>query len=169
MIGISNGGWLILKLGCVAPDQIGSAILLSSAGFRSISVKLVFKIISRSLSKNPKVTAERLVELLSPPDLPMDPFYVEFFTLILESKFRGEQIAPRIRDEELRKLTAPTMLLMGEHETSFNPYKAIERGLRLLPNVISAEIVPGVGHSMEHKQPGWVISRLIHYLEKYAV
>jgi len=33
MIGASNGGWLILKLASVAPDLVGSAVLMSSAGF----------------------------------------------------------------------------------------------------------------------------------------
>lgn len=169
MIGVSNGGWLILKLGSIAPECIGNAVLLSSAGLMPISMKLVFKIVPRSFSKNPKEIAGRPVELLSPPDLPVDPFYVEFFELILTSKFRGEQIAPRIGDEELRKMTAPTCLLMGQYERSFNPYKAIDRGVRLLPNIVAAEIVPGVGHSMEHRQPDWVISRVIGYLDRYAV
>jgi pimeloyl-ACP methyl ester carboxylesterase len=169
MVGASNGGWLILKLGSIASERIGNAVLLSSAGLMPISMKLVFKIVSRSLKKNPKVIAERLVELLSPPDRPVDPFYSEFFELILTSKFRGEQIAPRIGDEELRRMTAPTYLLMGQYERSFNPYKAISRGVRLLPNIVAAEIVPGVGHSMEHRQPDWVISRVIGYLDQYAV
>ena len=134
-----------------------------------LSMKLVFQIVSRSLSKNPKVIAERLVELLSPPNQPVDPFYAEFFELILTSKFRGEQIAPRIDDEELRRMTAPIYLLMGQFERSFNPYKAINRGVRLLPNVVAAELVPGVGHSMEHRQPDWVINRVIGYLDQYAV
>ncbi len=169
MIGASNGGWLIIKLGSVAPDLIGNAILLSSAGFMSINLKLIFKIIFKSLGKDSKAIAEKLVKLLSPPDLPADPFYIEFFELILRSKFKGEPIAPRIHDEELRMLTAPTYLLMGQYETSFNPYKAIERGLRILPNVIAAEIVPDVGHAMEHRQQDWVIARVLNYLEKYAV
>jgi pimeloyl-ACP methyl ester carboxylesterase len=169
MVGVSNGGWLLLKLGSVAPEMVGNAILLSSAGLLSINMRLVFKIIFSSLSKSPKVIAERLVELLSPPNLPVDPFYVEFFEVILTSKFRGEEIAPRIEDDELRKITTPTYMLMGQYEASFNPYKAIERGIRLLPNVIAAEIVPDVGHSMEHRQPDWVISRVKGYLDKYAV
>lgn len=169
MIGASNGGWLILKLSSVAPESIGNAILLSSAGLMSVSMKLVFQIVTHSLNKDPKVVAERLVEVLSPPDLPADPFYLEFFELILTSKFKGEQIAPRLKDEEICKLRAPTYILMGQYERSFNPYKAIERGLKLLPNVVKTEIVPGVGHSMEHRQPDWVLSRVVDYLEKYAV
>ena len=119
MIGASNGGWLILKLGSVAPEMIGNAILLSSAGFMSISLRLVVKIISRSLNRNPRVIAENLVELLSPPGLPADPFYIDFFELILTSKFRSGKIAPRISDQEMRKLTAPTYIMMGQYERSF--------------------------------------------------
>jgi pimeloyl-ACP methyl ester carboxylesterase len=71
-------------------------------------------------------------------------------------------------DEEIRKLTAPTYLLMGQYETAMNPYKVIERGVELLPNVVIAEIVPGVGHSMIHRQPDLVISRVLNFLEWYA-
>jgi pimeloyl-ACP methyl ester carboxylesterase len=169
MIGISNGGWLILKLGGVAAELIASAILLSSAGLMPVSMKLVWQIVTRSVNKDPRVIAERLVELLSPPDLPADPFYIDFFELILTSKFRGEQIAPRITDEELQTLNAPVYILMGQYERSFDAYKALERGVNLLPNVTRAELVPGVGHSMEHREPEWVINRISDYLEKHAI
>jgi pimeloyl-ACP methyl ester carboxylesterase len=71
-----------------------------------------------------------------------------------------------MRDEEIRKLTAPAYLLMGQYETAMNPYKVIERGLKLLPNLVAAEIVPGVGHSMIHRQPDWVTSRVLNFLER---
>ncbi len=52
---------------------------------------------------------------------------------------------------------------------AFDPYKVVKRGLKLLPNVIAAEIVPGVGHMMIHKRPDWVIARVLSFLESYAV
>jgi pimeloyl-ACP methyl ester carboxylesterase len=168
MIGASNGGWLILKLGSVAPDMIGSAVLMSSAGFMSISMRTVLRMIPRSLFKSPEGIARGLLELLSPPDSPPDPFFLAFFELIVVSGFRSEQMAPALSEEEIEKLTAPTYLLMGQYEVSFNPYKAIERGLALLPNVIAAEIVPGVGHAMVHRQPDWVIARVMSFLERHA-
>jgi pimeloyl-ACP methyl ester carboxylesterase len=113
--------------------------------------------------------ARRLLELLSPPDLPPDPFFLELFEVTVRSRFRAEQNAPKINDEELRKLTAPVCLLMGQYELSFSPYQAIERGLRLLPNVVTAEVVPGVGHAMVHRQADWVIGRVTSFLEKHAV
>ena len=166
MIGASNGGWIIIKLGVIAQDLVEKAILLSTAGLASLSYRLVIKIVVRSLGRDPKLIAEKLVELISPPDQPADQFYVEFFELILTSKFKGEQIAPRISDQELVRFTPPTYLLMGQYEKSFNPYKAIRRGVTLLPNLAAAEIVPGDGHSMEHQQPDWVVSRVQDYLAK---
>lgn len=43
MIGASNGGWLVGKLGSVAPEMIGSATLMSSAGFMALSATGVFR------------------------------------------------------------------------------------------------------------------------------
>ena len=169
MVGASNGGWLILKLGSVAPDRIGSAVLMSSAGFLPVSAGLVLRMIPRSLFKAPEEVARGLYELLSPPDLPPDPFYLDFFELMVRSGFRSEPMAPALPDGEIAQLAAPTCLLMGQYEVSFNPYRALKRGLRLLPDVVTAEIVPGVGHAMVHRQPDWVIARVAGFLERHGV
>jgi len=60
------------------------------------------------------------------------------------------------------------LFLMGQYEVLVNPYEAVKRALRLLPNVITAEVVPGVGHAMVHRQPNWVIGRVMSFLERYA-
>jgi len=168
MIGASQGGWLIGKLGAVAPEMVCSAVLMSSAGFLPLSMIQVFRMLPRILFKPAAKAAHEMLAMVSPPDLPPDPFFLELFELMM-SHFRSEQIVPVLSDVEIKRLNAPTYLLMGQYESSFNPYKAIERGLRLLPNVIAAEVVPGVGHSMIHRQPDWVIGRVISFLERYAV
>jgi hypothetical protein len=88
---------------------------------------------------------------------------------MLTSQFRSEQSAPLLSDGELGQLTSPNYLLLGQHEVSFNPCKAIRRGLSLLPNVITAEIVPGVGHAMVHGRPDWVMAPAFSFLERHAV
>jgi pimeloyl-ACP methyl ester carboxylesterase len=169
MIGASNGSWLIGKLGSVAPEMIASAILMSPAGLVRLSMVQALRMIPRVLLRPPAEAARQLVALLSPPDLPADPFNQEFLELMLASRFRSERAAPLLSDTELSQLAAPTYLLVGQYEASFNPYRAIKRGLSLLPHVITAEIVPGVGHTMVHRQPEWVIARAIGFLEAHAV
>ena len=121
------------------------------------------------LFKSPGEMARELLGVVSGPDAPVDPFFLDFFRVMIESGFRSERLAPTLRDEEIRCLTAPTYLLMAQHEASFNPYKGINRGLRLLPNAVTAEIVPGVGHAMVHREPNWVIARVLRFLKKWAV
>jgi pimeloyl-ACP methyl ester carboxylesterase len=167
MVGISQGGWLIVKLANVSPEAIESATLMSMAGFLPLSLAMVVRTLPRVLFKPPEEVARQMVAAVSAPDEPPNPFFLELLEMMLRH-FRSEAAPPVLRDEEIRVLTAPTCLLMGQYETALNPYKVIERGVDVLPNVVLAEIVPGVGHSMIHRQPDWVISRVLNFLERYA-
>jgi pimeloyl-ACP methyl ester carboxylesterase len=169
MIGVSNGGWLVLKLASVAPDRIACAVLMSSAGFARMSLTAVLRMIPALLRRSPEEIARRLMATVSPPDMPLDPAFLELFELTLRSGFRSKPFPPALPDEEIGRLSAPTYLLMGQYENAFDPYRAIQRALRSLPNVIAAEIVPDVGHAMLHRQPDWVTRRVHAFLDRYAV
>jgi pimeloyl-ACP methyl ester carboxylesterase len=168
VIGVSNGGWLIVKLASVAPERIGSAALVSTGGFRPISKRLILCMMPYLAFRPPAEAAHRFMALLSPPGSVPDPGDVAVFDLCM-AHFRLEKNPPVLRDDEIRSLTAPTHLMMGQYEVSFDPYKVTARGMRLLPNLISAEIVPGVGHMMVHPQPGWVMDRILAFYARYAV
>jgi pimeloyl-ACP methyl ester carboxylesterase len=168
MVGASQGCWLIAKLGNVAPDVIESATLMSSAGFLPLDLFQVFRILPKVLFKPPEDAAKEMLAIVSAPDVPPNPLFLELLELMLRY-FRSEAAVPRMSDQEIRMLTAPTYLLMGQYETAMNPYKVIERGVELLPHIVNAEIVPGVGHSMIHRQPDWVISRVLNFIERYSI
>ena len=168
MIGASQGGWLIGKLANVAPERVGCAVLMSSAGFLSVSLLAALRLVPKVLFKPTEQAAREMLAAVSAPGVPEDPFFLELFELMMRH-FRSEALVPVLSDAELRGLTAPTYLLMGQHESSFDPYKALARGLALLPKLISAEIVPGVGHSMIHSEPGWVIDRVVRFLDSQTL
>jgi pimeloyl-ACP methyl ester carboxylesterase len=109
-----------------------------------------------------------MLAMVSAPDVPPDPFFQELFELMM-AYVRSEALVPVLGDAELQRLHAPTYLLTGQYESSFNPYRALERGLKWLSSLIAAEVVPGVGHSMIHRQPDRVIGRVTSFLERYAV
>jgi pimeloyl-ACP methyl ester carboxylesterase len=168
MIGASQGGWLIGKVATVEPDAVSSAVLMSSAGFLPVNMLQALRMLPRILFKPPPEAARAMLALVSAPDVPPDPFFLELFELMIRY-FRSEALVPALRDDEVRALSAPTYLLLGQYESAMNPYRVLERGLKLLPNLIGAEIVPGVGHSMLHRRPDWVISRVSSFLARYAV
>ena len=121
----------------------------------------------RILFKPPEEVARQTLASLSPPDLPLDPDLLALFELIVRH-YRGEPVPTVLPDAEIRQLAAPVYLLAGQYETLVNPYQTIERALALLPNAVAAEVVPGVGHAMEHQQADWVIGRVLRFLEQYA-
>ena len=168
MIGASQGGWLIGKLANVAPDRVGCAVLVSSAGLLPVSLLGALRLVPKVLLKPTEQAAREMLATVSAPGVPPDPFFLKLFELMLRH-FRSEGLVPVLSDAELRGLAAPTYLLMGQHESSFDPYKALARGLELLPNLIAAEIVPGVGHSMIHTEPDWVTARVVRFLDRCAL
>lgn len=168
MIGASNGGWLIGKLAGVAPELIGSAVLMSTAGFSGLNWWQTLRMLP-SMLKSPAEAARQVAATVSPPGAAPDPFYLQFFELMLTSRFISELSGPLLTDTEIQQLTAPTYLLMGQYESLVNPYKTLQRGLQLLSNLVLAEIVPGVGHSMIHRRPDWVTGRVLSFFSRYAI
>ena len=62
-----------------------------------------------------------MLAIVSAPDVPPDPFFLELFELMMR-RFRSVAIVPAMRDEQIKALKAPTCLLMGQYETAMNPY-----------------------------------------------
>lgn len=171
-IGISFGGWLTLKLAGVAPDRIASAILISAAGFVPMSNKTLLKMLPRLLVM-PFVPLDRrarmFLDVMGAPGYQPTAEDLELFGLLL-SAFHYDQRAPDpCADAEVARLRAPTALLYGEHEAGFNPPAAISRARRLLPRLVRAEIVPGVGHGMIGEDIPRVNGLLLELLRAYAV
>lgn len=167
MVGISQGTWLITKLANIVPESIKSATLMSASGILPLDMRMVFRTLPRVLFKPTEEAAKAMVDVITPPDVQLDPLFLDILVLMMKH-FRSESAVPVLPDDEIRKLTAPTYLLMGQYETAVKPYKVIERGLKLLPNLIKAEIVPGVGHSMIHREPDWVPYRVVNFINNYT-
>jgi pimeloyl-ACP methyl ester carboxylesterase len=167
MIGISQGTWLINKLANVAPASIKTATLMSAAGILPLDMKMVLRTLPRVLFKPTEEAAKAMVDVVTPPGVQLDPLFLDILILMMKY-FRSESAVPVLPDDEIRKLTAPTYVLMGQYETAVKPYMVLERCVELLPNLIQAEVVPGVGHSMIHREPNWVPSRVVNFIQNYA-
>ena len=57
------------------------------------------------------------------------------------------------------------LVLMGEYERIFKPYVAVERARKLIPGLVSAEIVPDAGHLMTTDQPQWLQERIFRFIQ----
>lgn len=173
-VGISNGGWLVIKLTELAPERIAKAALLSANGLVPVRfpynltqllevspIREIKDVISRHVIARPLVRAA--VTLISPSGITIDPDEIEWFYLLAKHYHFRFPPGP-VTDEQLRSLKAPTLVLMGEHDAFFVPHAAVARARELLPSVYAAEVVSGVGHNMLSEMPDLINARLDTFL-----
>jgi len=76
-----------------------------------------------------------------------------------------KHISPSIfADRELRKISTPILLLIGDHEVIYNPQRVIQRASRLVTN-LRAEIVLHANHNAEYTNAEVVNEKILKFLE----
>jgi pimeloyl-ACP methyl ester carboxylesterase len=166
IVGLSQGGWVAACAGRFIPERVGRlALLAPAATFRPF--RLPFWLLLRGLQDvlpkgEPVARAHKTFRLVG---LTPDERFVTQVALGSQS-FRNQRplVFPRsFRDEDLRRITAPTLLLIAEKEVLYSPRRALERARRLIPNLESA-VVPGAGHFVAMARPDFVNPRVVAFL-----
>ena len=67
-------------------------------------------------------------------------------------------------DEELLGIKNPTLLLIGQQESLYDPVAAVERAKRLIPD-IQTELIPHAGHELALSKPEVVDQRILKFLK----
>lgn len=174
LVGISNGSWLILKFAAYAPERIAKAALMSANGLVPVRfpyslarlmdhpvVRSTKDVLAKAILTRPMVRMAITRAALA--DAALDPHEIEWFYL-LAKHYRFRFPPGPVSDSELAALTAPTLVLMGEHEQFFATEAVLDRVRRHVPNLHAAEIVPHVGHNMCTDDPEQINTRLRQFL-----
>jgi pimeloyl-ACP methyl ester carboxylesterase len=171
--GISNGAWHIFKLAALAPQRISRAILLSAHGL--VPVRPPFSIARFSVVNmlRMRVLARltrrwmiaRAVARAAPPGLVADEDEIEWLYLV-SKHYRFRYPPERLREDELRALRAPTLLLMGRHDPFFDARAAVARAARALPDLRDAAVLESAGHALLTDQPKLVNGRILDFLAR---
>jgi pimeloyl-ACP methyl ester carboxylesterase len=66
-------------------------------------------------------------------------------------------------DEELRSVSAPTLLLIGEQEVLYDPVAAVARAKRFIPNITS-DLIPQASHDLPVSKSKTVNGRVLAFL-----
>jgi len=166
-IGISYGGWIILKLASADSNRIASATLISSAGFANRDWKLLFRGLPAFFAHGID-RARRFAGMMSAPNFEPDELFVQMVDVMLND-FRFEREPKPVSNEEFSSLKSPTYLLMGAYEAGFNPQSAINRARAQLPNLVKYELMPGVGHGMIEEDVAGVNARILQFLKEHPI
>ena len=101
--------------------------------------------------------------------LPTDGPWADLFYLTMVHGTTQVRVFPRVFTAgELAQISAPTMLLIGDHERVYQPQAASRAALRLLPSV-QVEIIAGAHHVAAIAQPDAVNTSLLRFLGQQVV
>jgi pimeloyl-ACP methyl ester carboxylesterase len=170
--GSSGGGPFAVKLAVADPVRVRGLVLLNTASFAPLrfpfnltrlpGVPDALNHLNRLITGRPAL-ARLLVRGGIAPQLPLDPERVEFSALLLRH-YRRSGPPGLLRAEELRAVSAPTLLLESEYEVYYDPARVIARARAGMPALVGAEVIAGAGHDANKDQAEWVNARLLAFL-----
>lgn len=144
LAGISQGAWTALKYAVYKPERVEKLALLTPGGVVPDKMSFLLKAIGLSLLG--KWGARRMVHMIygSQPI----PDGVEDIITIVTSNFKPRVgVLPIFTDEELRRLTMPTLLIGGNQDALRDLTKIAARLRQFLPR-LEVTIIPGAGHAL---------------------
>jgi pimeloyl-ACP methyl ester carboxylesterase len=171
-IGCSFGGFLAARQALWAPDRVERVALIGPPGvFAAMSWRVALTMRTarlrrhvRRLLGDKREPNARALHAKGAPQHPQDDGWRRLMGVTMaESPEVSVTQAPVFTAAELKRITAPMLLLVGEYEQLYEPAATIQRARRLRPG-IEAEIVPGADHMAAMAQPQWVNARLTRFL-----
>jgi pimeloyl-ACP methyl ester carboxylesterase len=167
LVGLSQGAWVAASVARFRPDLVDRLALLAPAAtlqqFR-VPFWLLFRELQHLLPKgDPQRRARKTFELV---DCVPDARLIRLTALGLEH-FREQRppvLPRRFDDEDLRRISPPTLLLVAGNEFLYSAPRALQRARRLLPHLEASDLVPDAGHFLTMARPDRVNQALAEFL-----
>jgi len=171
LVGMSYGGWLALNFTMTAPERVRKLALLSpGASFKPLVKQFMLRVLLMTLFPT-HLTTDSLMGWMGIKDTPGDPLsrrLLDLFYLGMKH-FRLSPETARVipgvfSDEELRTISVPVLLLIGDREVIYDPAKALARARALIPD-FEGDLIPQSKHNMCGTQSQIVDARVLDFLD----
>ncbi len=153
------------------PERIDQLVLLSPVGvvpFRPQYWLKVPALFSRMLIFRSSGSIRKFAGYLAGPTAPME--LVDEMTVCAEvflRNFHMQDSPRRLSGRDLKKITASSMLLVGAHDTFFDPQK-VASSLKDNLSKVQTEIVEDTGHVIFFERPDLVNARILAFFDEHG-
>ena len=167
LIGISWGGFVSIRFAAVAPERIERLVLLVPAGMVSGSafagfVRMGWPMAMYMLSPTPARLQKFMANLLTTLDDDWAPYLGDAFL-----SYNMNMTVPKLaKPEELKSLTAPTLVIAADDDVSFPGDRVLSRAAELFPRLAGTELIKGCKHSPPTTDEfrGWLSGKISTFL-----
>lgn len=149
LAGMSLGGWVAARFASAYPERVERLVLMCPGGIAPAHASFIPRAILFSLLG--QWGMRRLVQALF-ADQPIPPGTIEVVMLVNRSFRPRMETLPLIPDEELARLTMPTLLLGGTKDILCDMEKTAERLRPRLPH-LTVVFIPDAGHALLNTVP----------------
>ena len=161
LVGCSYGGWVALQHELHSPGRMASITLLDPGGFGRITRRFLAWIIAGGLAA---LTPGPIRSFAARP-LRNAALRDDEVTGLMKATFgfrRRLPLPPELTDEELRRVTVPVLVLLGERSQMYDASAVAKRIGEVMPMGV-AEVVPVAGHDLPVHSPDLVAERTAEF------
>jgi pimeloyl-ACP methyl ester carboxylesterase len=162
----SYGAGILLGAAAVAPERISRAVLMIPSGLVSIPWKTMFiDLVLPLLAYRRSPGRERLLKVLQPMFLenPIPEDVIEITEAVFQHVHIEPEMPRNVTVDEMRRFTAPVLVLAGEKDRLFPAQKVLARARQVFPNLVAAEIIPGSPHFI----PGHLLPAINERIDQF--
>jgi pimeloyl-ACP methyl ester carboxylesterase len=164
LIGIHQGGWEVLCHGIRLPERVNRIICVNPGGG---ILQMRFLEVIRMFTANTERSLRRLAVAGSPPGYQWDEDYLSRMIdrlIYVKRECKPMVVMPRrFRNEELVRVAAPTLILIGEHNRWYNHRRLYQRA-QLIPSAC-VQTLPGAGQNIFVEKPEESAELVCDFLE----
>jgi len=168
LVGLSYGGWLVLNQALRAPDRLAGITSIDPPGaFGRPKASFVASMVpdgflAKFVHSDPAL--HRLLARLN-DGVPPAPPLLGLSVAGLRT-FRARQPFPaRLKDDELRRIRTPALLLFGERSPVNRASSAAQRARQFIANA-HAEVISGAGHMLPVQMPDLFARRVLRFVDE---